>query len=175
MLSYYKLIQNISTKEEQQVHNFVFVQISKVERSVSTQEADLERVAKAKRCSGFMESLALTKRRMACLMESNLVSGRPFGPVLFISTSDSASTSMHNSMSSLLIRVGFSVYLLAPDPSPSTTIPSISLSLSLSRMRFEVMSSERDDRNGAFHFGFAISLYLYFYIFLFLFFIFFFF
>lgn len=120
----------------------------------------MEREAKAKRCSGLMESLALMKRRIACLMESNLVSGRPFGPVLFISTSDSASTSTHNSMSSLLIRVGFSAYRLPSDLSPS--IPSIFLFFSLracacawSQMDvFVILTSEkRDDRNGAFKFG----------------------
>ncbi|THG11903.1 hypothetical protein TEA_001742 [Camellia sinensis var. sinensis] len=41
-----------------------------------------------------MESLALMKRMMDCLMESSLVMGRPLGPVTFISTSDSESESM---------------------------------------------------------------------------------
>lgn len=78
---------------------------------------------KANRFSGLMVSLALMKRRMACLIESNRVKGRPFGPV-FISAIHSGSTSIQNSMSSLFIRSGLSVYLIAPDPPAS--IPSIS-------------------------------------------------
>lgn len=88
-----------------------------------TQDADFPRMEKANRFSGLMVSLALMKRRMACLIESNRVKGRPFGPV-FISAIHSGSTSIQNSMSSLLIRSGLSVYLIAPDPPAS--IPSIS-------------------------------------------------
>lgn len=88
-----------------------------------TQDADFPSMEKANRFSGLMVSLALMKRRMACLIESNRVKGRPFGPV-FISAIHSGSTSIQNSMSSLLIRSGLSVYLIAPDPAAS--IPSIS-------------------------------------------------
>lgn len=100
----------------------------------STKEADLERVAKAKRWSGLMESLAWMNMRIACLMESNLVSGRPFEPVLFISTRDSTSTSTHSNMSSLHIREGFNVYLLLTSELSPCTTTSISLSLSLSAL-----------------------------------------
>ena len=79
-----------------------------------------------------MESLAWMNMRIACLMESNLVSGRPFEPVLFISTRDSTSTSTHNNMSSLHIREGFNVYLLLTSELSPCTTTSISLSLSLS-------------------------------------------
>lgn len=72
-----------------------------------TQEAELERVAKAKRCWGLMVSLALTKRTMACLMASKRVSGPPLGPVTpFISTIDWGSMSTQKSISSLSISKG---------------------------------------------------------------------
>lgn len=61
-------------------------------------------------------------------MHSSLVRGLPEGPVVFISTRDSVSTSMQNNMSSQLILVGFSAYLPLPEPSPPSTV-SISLSL----------------------------------------------
>ena len=95
--------------------------------------------------------------RIACLMESNLVSGRPFEPVLFISTRDSTSTSTHNNMSSLHIREGFSVYLLLTSELSPCTTTSISLSLSLSLCFGGLVSLNSqndvllgDDINGAF-------------------------
>lgn len=92
----------------------------------STQEAVLARVTKAKRWSGLIESLELTKRRIACFIASSLVIGFPLKPVDFISTSDSASTSTQNIMSSLLMRIGGNVNRPAPELSPS--IPSIDFS-----------------------------------------------
>lgn len=95
----------------------------------NTQDADLSRVAKANRCSGLMVSFALMKRRMACLIESKRVRGRPFGPLTFISTRDSWSTSMQKSMSSLHIRDGLRVYLFAAELSPS--VPSMTSTISI--------------------------------------------
>jgi len=94
-----------------------------------TQEAVLARVEKAKRWSGLIESLALIKTRIACLIESSLVRGLPPGPVDFISTRDSGPMSMQNKMSSLLIRFGFRLYNFAVELSAST----ISISRCLSR------------------------------------------
>lgn len=95
-----------------------------------TQEADLARVAKAKRWSGLIDSFEWTNNRIPCLMESRRVSGRPLAPVVFSSTVDSASTSTQNKMSSLSMRDGGRVYrgdgttaAVGMDPSPST--PSI--------------------------------------------------
>ncbi|THF97044.1 hypothetical protein TEA_020468 [Camellia sinensis var. sinensis] len=51
-----------------------------------------------------MESLALMKRMMDCLMESSLVMGRPLGPVTFIPTSDSESESMQKRHHRSLVR-----------------------------------------------------------------------
>lgn len=87
-----------------------------------TQMADLAMVVKANRWSGFMESLAWTNRRIACLIESILVMGRPLEPVVLISTEDSGFTSMQKRMSSLFNLDGFSEY---PLPPLSTSIASM--------------------------------------------------
>lgn len=111
-----------------------------------TQDADFPRMEKANRFSGLMVSLALMKRRMACLIESKRVKGRPFGPG-FISAIHSGSTSIQNSMSSLLIRSGLSVYPIAPDPPAS--IPSMShhkrhKARSFLYFQFQMKSTEKE-------------------------------
>lgn len=90
--------------------------------------ADLAMVVKANRWSGFMESLAWTKRRIACLMDSILVMGRPLEPVVLISTEDSGFTSMQKRISSLFNLDGFSEYPLPPlSTSIASMVPSASV------------------------------------------------
>lgn len=80
----------------------------------NTQDVVFPRAQKAKRWSELMLSLAWTNSIIACLIDSNLVKGRPFGPFTFISTIVSGPTSMQKSMSSFEIRTAGSVYPPSP-------------------------------------------------------------
>ncbi|MFS8003028.1 hypothetical protein Hanom_Chr13g01209051 [Helianthus anomalus] len=72
-----------------------------------------------------MASLALMKRRIACLIDSNLVKGLPLTLVFFISKSDSGSTSIQKSMSSDASRDGGSVYRAAAAVELCGSLPSM--------------------------------------------------